>query len=291
MPDAFKTDSEKVIHLKSQGKILHFKTPVVMGILNITPDSFYDGGKYSGISEILKQVERMLIEGASIIDVGAVSTRPGSSEITEIDEWNRLRPVLSEMLLKFPDIIISVDTYRCYVAQNAIAGGAFLINDISGGTLDKQMPETIARLKVPFVMMHIKGIPQNMQINPEYTNVVFDVKEFFRRQLQLFSEYGMRDNIILDPGFGFGKTLLHNYELLRKLETFKEFGFPVMAGLSRKSLINKVLNINAKEALNGTSVLNAIALLNEADILRVHDVKEAMETIKLVSFYKNQKET
>lgn len=275
------------LQLKVGDKNISLKEPLVMGILNITPDSFYDGGKYKSEKEVLKQVEKMLLEGASIIDIGAVSTRPGAPEISEIDEWQRLEPTLKVMTAHFPDALISIDTCRSSVAEKAVSKGAQMINDISGGTFDELMPGTISKLKVPFVMMHIQGTPQNMQLNPRYINVVDEVMAFFIRQVKIFRSFGMNENIVLDPGFGFGKTVEHNYELLRNLDSFKGLGYPVMAGLSRKSMINKVLEIKPQDALNGTTALNVIALLNGADILRVHDVKEAMEAIKLMKKYKN----
>jgi len=275
------------LQLTVRGKNFRFDEPLVMGILNLTPDSFFDGGKYRNKKEIIAQVEMMLVEGASIIDIGAVSTRPGAREITEKEEWQRLETTLKMIAAQFPDAIISIDTYRSGVAEKAVHEGAHIINDISGGTFDKLMPAIISRLKIPFVMMHIQGTPQNMQFNPRYENVVEEVKAFFIGQLNIFSSFGILENIILDPGFGFGKTVEHNYQLLRSLRSMKDLGYPVMAGLSRKSMINKVLEIKPQDALNGTTALNVIALLNGADILRVHDVKEAKEAIRLVKIYQS----
>ena len=268
--------------LKSGSKILNLNKPKIMGILNITPDSFYDGGKYNSEYLWLKQTEKMLKEGASIIDIGVVSTRPGAKKISEKEELQRLLPVLTSIVKNFSDLIISVDTYRSGIAEIAVQNSAFMINDISGGTFDKKMFDTIAKLQVPYIIMHIKGAPQNMQKNPTYDNVVKEIKNFFSQQIKKLNLKGIND-IIIDPGFGFGKTLKHNYEILNNLNSFNAFGLPVLAGISRKSMINKVLNTKPSEALNGTTVLNTICLLKGAKILRVHDVKEAMEVIKIVS--------
>lgn len=262
-----------------------FKEPVVMGILNISTDSFYDGGKYNTEKKILLQVEKMISDGATIIDIGAVSTRPGAEEISEEKELDSLLRVQNSILGNFPNMFLSVDTYRSHIAKTAIEFGAHMINDISGGTFDKKMLEVIAEYQVPYIMMHIHGTPKNMQQNPQYENVVNDIKLFFQQQLAIFKQLGVTSNIILDPGFGFGKTVEHNYKLLHHLRSFEELNCPLMAGISRKSMINKVLNTNPQNALNGTTILNTIALLNGANILRVHDVKEAAEAIRLVEFY------
>jgi dihydropteroate synthase len=256
-----------------------------MGILNITPDSFYDGGKYRNNETLLFQAEKMLNEGAAILDIGAVSSRPGAEEVPEDTELERLLPALENLLSAFPDAVISVDTYRSNVARTAVEAGAHIINDISGGTFDEKMFRTVADLNVPYVLMHIKGTPQNMQNNPQYVDVVQEVKYFFKKQLRKLGNTGVTENIILDPGFGFGKTLENNYELLKDLSAFTDLGYPVLAGVSRKSMINKVLQATPDTALNGTTVLNTIALLNGAGILRVHDVKEAVEAVRLVEFY------
>lgn len=273
--------------LKINNKKLVFIKPIIMGILNVNPDSFYDGGKFNSEKDILLHVEKMIGEGATIIDIGAASTRPGAEEITEKQELERLLKVLNLISLNFPDTIISVDTYRSFIARKVIENGAHIINDISGGTFDTNMFEVIAEQQVPYIMMHIQGTPKNMQQNPQYENVVNEIKLFFQHQLTKLKQLGVTKNIILDPGFGFGKTLEHNYELLYHLNSFKDLGYSIMAGVSRKSMINKVLKIKPQNALNGTTILNTIALLNGANILRVHDVKEAMEAIKLVEFYKN----
>jgi dihydropteroate synthase len=273
--------------MNCNGKLLDLSSPVVMGILNITPDSFYDGGKYPTTGNALIQAERMISEGAAIIDVGAVSTRPDAIEIDEKEEWSRLKAVLPVLRNKFPETIISVDTWRSSVAREAVACGADMINDISGGQFDQEMFKTVADLEVAYIMMHTQGTPVAMQLNPQYADVVEDVFDFFAENLRKLNKMGVRKNIIIDPGFGFGKTAKHNHELLSRLSKFKSFGFPVLAGLSRKSMIYKILGTQPSEALAGTTVLNTIALLNGADILRVHDVREAVEAIKLVGFYQN----
>jgi dihydropteroate synthase len=271
--------------LKINNKKLVFIKPIIMGILNVNPDSFYDGGKFNSEKDILFHVEKMIGERATIIDIGAASTRPGAEEITEKQELERLLKVLNLISFNFPDTIISVDTYRSFIARKVIENGAHIINDISGGTFDTNMFEVIAEQQVPYIMMHIQGTPKNMQQNPQYKNVVNEIKLFFQHQLTKLKQLGVTKNIILDPGFGFGKTLEHNYELLYHLNSFKDLGYSIMAGVSRKSMINKVLKIKPQNALNGTTILNTIALLNGANILRVHDVKEAAESIKLVEFY------
>jgi len=273
--------------MNCNGKLLDLSSPVVMGILNITPDSFYDGGKYPTTGNALIQAERMISEGAAIIDVGAVSTRPDAIEIDQNEEWSRLKAVLPALRKKFPEIIISVDTWRSSVAREAVACGADMINDISGGQFDQEMFKTVADLEIAYIMMHTQGTPAAMQLNPQYADVVEDVFGFFSENLGRLNKMGVGKNIIIDPGFGFGKTAKHNYELLSRLSKFKSFGFPVLAGLSRKSMIYKILGTQPSEALVGTIVLNTIALLSGADILRVHDVREAVEAIKLVGFYQN----
>jgi dihydropteroate synthase len=280
------------------GKKMDFSRPVVMGILNLTPDSFYEasrtsppvplslrrGGKggrgVKGGEERVK-VDQMLSEGASIIDIGAVSTRPGAAEVSAEEEKGRLTPVLIEIRKKYPEIIISIDTYRTEIAKMAAGEGADMINDISGGTFDTEMISTMINLNIPYVIMHIQGTPGNMQVNPVYKDVLEEVFSFLRQQAKLL-EAGGHHKIILDPGFGFGKTVEHNYSLLNNLDRLTATGYPVLAGLSRKSMINRVLGTSPDEALNGTTVLNTIALLKGANILRVHDVKEAMEAIRLI---------
>lgn len=257
-----------------------------MGILNITPDSFYDGGKYLYKENWISQTKKMLDEGADIIDIGAVSTRPNAKEISEEEELQRLIPVIKTLKNEFSGIIISVDTYRSKVARQAINEGASIINDISAGTFDENMIQTVAELNVPYIIMHIKGTPENMQQNPVYDDVIKEIMIFFSRRIELCKKAGVND-VIIDPGFGFGKTVEHNYEILKNLELFKIFELPILVGISRKSMINKVLNIRSTDALNGTTSLNTIALLKSANILRVHDVKQASETIKIVSELQN----
>lgn len=268
--------------MKNKSKFPILSSPVVMGILNITPDSFYDGGRYSGKKEILNKVEEMISEGAEIIDIGGASSRPGALEVSEEEEWKRILPVIKEVRKLHSDICISIDTYHSGIAARALEHGADMINDISGGTFDNAMPAVIGKYDIPFVIMHIQGRPNKMQSDPEYNNVVDDITSFFRQQIDIFKSNGAQ-KLILDPGFGFGKTLDHNFSLLKELDAFVSLGYPVMAGLSRKSMINKVLKTKPEEALNGSSVLNTIALLNGAKILRVHDVKEAVEAVKLVT--------
>ena len=270
--------------LNCAGKTINLKTPVVMGILNITPDSFYDGGSYLNIIDQLKQVEKMISEGASIIDIGAISTRPGAIPVDEQEEISRLLPSLIAIRSHFSEIVISVDTYRTPVAKVAIEHGADMINDIFGGRFDGKMFDLVAHHNIPHVLMHMQGAPDIMQINPHYKDVVGEVHKFFHQQLS-FVPSGFTQ-VILDPGFGFGKTVENNFLLLKNLESFSSFDLPLLVGLSRKSMINRVLKINPSEALNGTSILNTIALLKGANILRIHDVKEAVEAIRLVEAYK-----
>ncbi len=265
-------------------KLLTFTKPLVMGIINLTPDSFYDGGRYANLKAVLQDVEEKIRQGADILDLGAASSRPGAAEIPENEEWKRLEPVILEILKNFPKSLISVDTYRAGIASRSVEAGVRMINDISGGNGDKNMLPTMARLQVPYIVMHMKGTPQNMQLNPVYNNVVKDVAVFFEKTIETLKTLGF-NKIILDPGFGFGKTTEHNYRLLKNLHVFSKFGYPLMVGLSRKSMINSVLGTNPVTALNGTTVLNSVALMNGASILRVHDVQEAKQAIELISYY------
>ncbi len=267
------------LHLFCGNLLLDLSGPVIMGILNLTPDSFYDGGKFNSTENALLHAEKLVAEGAKIIDIGAVSTRPGAQQISADEEWERMKAVIPLMKNSFPGTVLSVDTYRSEIAAKAIAAGAHIINDISGGTMDDKMFETIAELNVPYVLMHIKGTPETMQKNPEYENVVEAVKQFFEERIAKLNALGVKQ-IILDPGFGFGKTLEHNYQLLNSLEIFTSMGFPVLAGLSRKSMITKLYGGEKQEALAGTIAVNKIALEKGAKILRVHDVKEAMDLIQ-----------
>ena len=253
-----------------------------MGILNITPDSFYDGGKYKNEADILSQTEKMLTEGATFIDVGAYSSRPGAAHISEKEELKRILPVIELLVKYFPEIIISVDTFRSEIAKKTIENGAAIINDISGGKMDEKMFQTVAELQVPYILMHMLGTPQNMQQNPVYEDVTKDIIRFFSEQIFKLHQLKMND-IIIDMGFGFGKTLQHNYEILSNLALFKNLDAPILIGVSRKSMLYKPLDITANEALNATTAANTIALLNGANILRVHDVKEAVEAIKIVN--------
>jgi len=268
--------------INCKGTLLDLNSPKVMGILNITPDSFYDGGMYKDEISILNQTEKMLADGATFIDVGAYSSRPGAAEVSEEEELKRIVPVIELLIKKFPDIIISVDTFRSKVAKETISLGAAIINDISGGNLDSKMHETIAKLKVPYILMHMAGTPKTMQNNPTYEDVTKDLIYFFSEKIDQLHRLNISD-IIIDVGFGFGKTIEHNFELLRNMSLFQHLDKPILAGLSRKSMLYKTLDITAQEALNATTSANTIALLNGANILRVHDVKEAVEAITLVN--------
>ncbi len=266
--------------INCKGTLIDLSTPKVMGILNLTPDSFYDGGKYQNEKEVLAQTEKMLQEGATFIDVGAYSSRPGAKHITEDEELARIVPIIKLLVATFPDIILSVDTFRSNVAIACIEQGAAIINDISAGEMDENMFATAAALGVPYIMMHMQGTPQNMQQNPVYSNITEEVIFYFSNKIAQARSFGIND-IILDPGFGFGKTIEHNYRLLSEQELLKNIELPLLIGLSRKSMIYKTLNITAQEALNGTTALHMISLQKGANILRVHDVKEAMQCIAL----------
>jgi dihydropteroate synthase len=266
--------------INCKGKLIDLTTPKVMGILNLTPDSFYDGGKYQDENGILLQVEKMLAEGATFIDVGAYSSRPGAKHISEEEELQRIVPIVKKLVAKFPNILLSIDTFRSEVAKQCVESGAALINDISAGEMDVEMMQTTADLNVPYIMMHMNGTPQNMQKNPIYNNVTQDLLYYFSEKIALARSFGIND-VIIDPGFGFGKTNTHNFQLLNELELFKNIKLPMLIGLSRKSMIHKTLNTDAQNALNGTTSLNTISLFKGANILRVHDVKEAMECITL----------
>ena len=268
--------------LNCNGILIDTTLPKVMGILNITPDSFFDGGKYKNEKDILTQTEKMLLEGATFIDVGAYSSRPGATHISEEEELKRIVPVVNLLVKEFPEIIISVDTFRSKIAQETIQAGAAIINDISGGQMDANMFKTVANLNVPYILMHMLGTPQNMQKNPTYNNVITDITTFFATQIHQLRQLKLND-VIIDVGFGFGKTIPHNFEILKNLSLFKNLEVPILAGISRKSMLYKTLDISAQEALNATTSANTIALLNGAKILRVHDVKEASEAITIVN--------
>lgn len=262
------------------GKLVNLQRPHVMGVLNLTPDSFYDGGKYNSEDAILAQVALMLNEGATFIDIGGSSSRQGSKMSSVEEEWNRIGKAITLIKLHFPEVLISVDTVYSVIAKRAVDSGACMINDVSAGLIDSRMIETAAALKVPYLMMHMKGLPENMQDNPVYDDVLKEIIDFFSKQLSLCRKVGITD-ILIDPGFGFGKTIAHNFELLAKLNLLKIVGLPIVAGLSRKGMIWKTLDVSPAEALNGTTALNMVALMNGTRILRVHDVKEAMQCIKL----------
>ncbi len=265
-------------------KTFDFSKPVIIGILNLTPDSFYDGGRYHNKEQWISQTYKMLQEGADIIDLGAVSTRPGAKIISEEEELRRLLEPLNTLKKAFPKALFSIDTFRSQVAIQTVNAGAHIINDISGGNFDPEMFATIAHMKVPYVLMHMHGMPNVMQDNPISVDIVKEVRSYFEKKVRQLNQLGFED-IILDPGFGFGKTLECNYELLRHMEEIRINQLPVLAGISRKSMINKVLQTQASGALNGTSVLHVLALQHGANLLRVHDVKEALEVVKLLDYY------
>lgn len=267
--------------LNCKGKLVDLSTPKVMGILNVTPDSFYDGGRLTDEASILKQAERLLTEGATFVEVGGYSSRPGATDISEEEEMKRILPVVQSLSKYFPEAIISIDTFRSEVARHAINEGACIVNDISGGRLDSLMVETVAALGVPYILMHSRGTPQNMTQLTEYENLIKDVVDYFHQKVSNLQKAGVKD-IIIDPGFGFAKNIEQNFQLLKHLGHFQILGKPLLVGLSRKSMIWKTLKANPENALNGTTALNTIALLKGASILRVHDVKEAVETIKLI---------
>lgn len=267
--------------INCKGTLVDFSSPKVMGILNITPDSFFDGGQYQNEKAVLSQVEKMLNEGATFIDVGAYSSRPGADHVSEEEELKRIVPVIELLLKEFPEIYISVDTFRSKIAKETVDAGAAIINDISGGNMDELMFETVAKLQVPYIAMHMQGTPQTMQQNPSYEHITTDLTKFFSEKIFQLHQLQVND-IIIDVGFGFGKTIEHNFQLLKELEFFTNLNAPILAGISRKSMLYKTLDITPQEALNATSSANTIALLNGANILRVHDVKEAMECIKIV---------
>ena len=270
---------------KEKGNLIDFSTPIVMGILNITTDSFFDGGKYLTKKQIINQIQKIKNEGAQIIDIGASSSRPGSTPVSEKLELERLLPTIELIKENCTDIKISIDTFRSVVAKSCIENGADIINDISAGEYDKKMFETVANHNVPYIMMHMKGDSLTMQNNPSYNNVVEEIMLFFQTKINKLNEMDF-NQIIIDPGFGFGKTLEHNYEILKNLKKFQKFKLPVLVGASRKSMIYKLLNGTAEQALNGTSVVNTFSLLNGASILRVHDVKEAVECVKITDLIK-----
>lgn len=269
------------------GEIISLSQPKVMGILNVTPDSFFDGGRYKDERSMLKRVESMLDEGADFIDVGGFSTRPGAEDVSEAEELSRILAAVRPIRKSFPNVRLSIDTFRASVVKRIIeAVGPSIINDISGGDLDAEMFKTVADLRVPYIMMHMQGTPQNMQDNPQYDDVVKDIMMLFAEKVKQLRLLGVND-IILDPGFGFGKSVENNYELINQLDAFELFELPILVGVSRKSMIWRCLDCSAEESLNGTSVVHTLALLGGASILRVHDVKEAVECIKIVEKLKS----
>ncbi len=270
--------------LNCKGRLLVVDKPLVMGIINITPDSFYSGSRFTGMDAIVKQAEQMLAQGADILDIGGQSTRPGSERLSAAEEKARVLPSIEAIQQQFPHAFISIDTYHAPVASAAVAAGASIINDISAGSLDPEIITVAASAGVPYVLMHMQGSPEDMQQNPVYENVTKDVLDFFIQRVATLRTAGIKD-IIVDPGFGFGKTIAHNFELLRHLAVFKMLHCPVMLGISRKSTVYKTLGVSAGQALNGTTALHTIGLLNGASILRVHDVKEAKEVVKLFAAY------
>ncbi len=266
--------------LNVSGKLIDLRSPAVMGILNVTPDSFYDGGKFTVLDNIRSHVNDMLKEGAMFIDVGGYSSRPGAIDISEKEESERVLPVLELIVKEFPHALVSIDTFRSTIAKHAIEAGASIINDISGGDLDEKMFETVASLKVPYILMHMRGTPQTMKGLTQYDDLIKEMTLYFQEKIQTLHQIGVTD-VIVDPGFGFAKTIEQSFEILRHLDAFQVLGKPILAGLSRKSMIWKTLGTDAKGALNGTTALNSIALLKGANILRVHDVKEAVECARL----------
>ncbi|MCH2045586.1 MAG: dihydropteroate synthase [Saprospiraceae bacterium] len=266
--------------LNLKGRIIDLARPRVMGILNVTPDSFYDGSKWTEVDAALYQTEKMLEEGADILDIGGVSSRPNAAKVGEDEELQRVLPIVEAILKRFPEVLLSIDTFRGRVAKESIAAGAALINDISAGAFDATLLPIVAQLKVPYVLMHMQGTPQTMQNDPKYTSLINDILDFHIQKIAEIRTLGIED-LIIDLGFGFGKTIEDNYELLNKMHLFQILGLPILAGLSRKSMIWKVLGSSPKLALNGTTALNMVALQQGARILRVHDVKPAVETIQL----------
>lgn len=267
--------------INCKGTLINLSTPKVMGIVNVTPDSFFDGGKLTNSNEIVLQVEKMLRDGATFIDLGGYSSKPGAEFVSEAEELNRVVPIVKLLVEKFPDILLSIDTFRSEVAKQAIENGAALINDISAGLLDEKMLETVAKLQVPYIMMHMKGTPKTMQSLANYDDLLKEMNFYFSERVAKARSFGLND-IIIDPGFGFAKTLEQNYELLQNLELLQFHELPILAGISRKSMIYKTLETSPEHALNGTTFLHAFCLQKGANILRVHDVKEAVECVSLI---------
>lgn len=269
-----------------KGSLMNLDQPKVMGIINTTPDSFYDGGKNAELSKALKNVEQMLQQGADFIDIGGYSTKPGAEEISEEEELRRVVPVVEQIAIQFPKAVISIDTFRSQVAKQAVNAGAAIINDVSGGTLDSEMFTTVSQLKVPYILMHMRGTPATMQHLNTYSHLIKEIVQELSEKLSRLRRLSVND-VIVDPGLGFAKSIAQNYEILKNLAYFDCLECPVLAGLSRKSMIYKTLGVKSSEALNGTTALNMAALMNGANILRVHDVKEAVETVKLFNKLQN----
>lgn len=283
---AFKNNVNQLMYtLNCKGRLLVIDEPLVMGILNITPDSFYEGSRLTDAASVLLKARQMIEEGAAILDIGGQSSRPGSVQLSADEELKRILPAIEIIRKNYPDVFISVDTFYAAVAKTAVDAGADMINDISSGTMDEQMTATVAAMSVPFIAMHMQGHPQTMQLNPTYENVTREVVDYFITKTIQLKEVGIKD-IIIDPGFGFGKTVQHNFQLLKELNAFQILPYPLLAGLSRKATIYKTLQLTADESLNGTTALNTVALLNGANILRVHDVKEAKQIIQLLTAMK-----
>jgi len=272
---------QQKLTLNVRGTLMNLSKPKIMGVLNLTPDSFYDGGKNNSLKNALRKTEQLLSEGADLLDLGAYSSRPNAEHITEEIEFERMIPVIKAIAKEFPEALLSVDTFRSGIAKAAVIEGADLINDISAGSMDPAMFKTIAELKVPYIMMHMRGTPQTMASQTNYTNLMVEIVQYFAEKIQALKELGVKD-LIIDPGFGFAKTLDQNYELLGKLEHLKIIGHPILVALSRKSMIYKLLDTDAEHALNGTTAANTIALMHGATILRVHDVQAAREAVRIV---------
>lgn len=266
--------------INCKGRLISLEEPKVMGIINMTPDSFYSASRHAVIDDVLRTAESMLRDGAAILDVGGQSTRPGSSRVEADEELQRVLPPLEALMNRFPDAIVSIDTFYSKVAQYAVQAGASIVNDVSAGTIDPELLPLVARLQVPYVLMHMQGDPQTMQQNPTYGNVVTEVFDALSFKMKELEGIGIKD-ILIDPGFGFGKTIAHNFQLLAHLSYFEQLGKPLLIGLSRKGTVYKTLDVKAEDSLNGTTVLNTISLLNGARILRVHDVKEAVQAVRL----------
>ena len=274
MKSILKTDYLSIkSNFNLNGKLFSFNKPLIMGIINMTPDSFFDGGKYNSNEKALKKIEYMIKNGASIIDIGGCSTRPGSESISISNEWNRIKDVIKDSIKIFPNIIISVDTFRAEIAKRALDEGASIINDVSGGSYDSNMYKIISKYKAPYVLMHLRGTPKTMNLKSNYKNLMAELMLFFSKKIQVLNEFGIND-IILDPGFGFAKDYNQNYDILKNLSLLNKFNLPILVGLSRKSFVKKKFGSSDRDSLNGTIKLNKIAVDNGAHILRVHDVKE-----------------